>query len=370
MEIVGKGTWCGYLLDGCGHFRRVERPWVSSTFSLLFIFTLISSHSEILGLNTEILRDSYNSWGPSARTCLRFAREPEAICTHEQDVFDAAFELAKDASRFTDRQSLLAMHQTFVARPSPESRRMAIVEFGTNRLREIFIRTYAQQDHAVRCSFYRTIRGHPWFASPACQLFETHILLWFWHNYGNILVCTGAAASSPQLQISPCQNNLKFFYKAEELKDISEPGGSICLVPTSQTFPTLGAVVLTYNAVITLQITISLKLNANEQEFDLIYNNLPLDLLAKRRYRYHVFITDKEINAKSLREQNRTQVPNGTLVYSTAIGVESFGSMAPVTEERVDALEKARVSMYWLYAIWYLLGNMQVPPPEAMVADD
>src|ERR1700761_7786758 len=126
------------------------------------IFTLSSSHSKILGLNTEILRDSYHSWGPSARNCLRFAEEPEAIYAHEQDVFDAAFELTK-----TSRKSLLAMHQIFVVRPSPKSRRIAIVEFGTHRLREIFTRIYAQQDHAVRCSFYRTIREHSWFASPA-----------------------------------------------------------------------------------------------------------------------------------------------------------------------------------------------------------
>ena len=250
---------------------------------------------------------------------------------------------------------------------------MATVEFGTNRLREIFERTYSQQDHAVRCSFYRTIRGHPWFASPARQIFEIHVLLWFWHasNSSCFLGCTGAAASSPQLYVYPCRDNLKFFHRPEELKDISEPGSKlICLVPTSRTFPTLSAVVLTNYDVITIQITIALEHDANEQEFDLIYRNLPPGLLARRPTRHHVFITDKEINAKSLREQNHTQVPNGTLVYSTAIGVEYLDSNAAATEERMDALQQARVSMNWLFEIWYLLGNMQAPPSEAMVADD
>ena len=306
----------------------------------------------MLGLNTETLQESYNLWGPSARDCLRFARVPEAICTHEQDVLDAAFELAKDAHRFTNRQSLLAMHQTFVARPSPKSRRMAIVEFGTNRLREIFTRTYAQQDHAVRCSFYRTIRENSWFASPARQIFEIHLLLWFWHCYhSHSFPCIGAAANSPPLSISSCYYNLKFFYKVEELKDIGESEKPICLVPTSRSFPTLSAVILTNNAVVTLQITIALKHDANEQEIDLIYKNHPPDLLARRPGRYHVFITDNEVNAKSLREQNQIQVPNGTLVYSRAISVETLDSAVPATTALVDILEKARVSMYWLCGI-------------------
>ena len=216
----------------------------------------------------------------------------------------------------------------------------------------MFARAYAQQDYAVRYRFYETIRGHPWFTSPACQIFEIHILMWFWHyRYGNSLGCTGSAESSPQLQIRSCPENLKFFYKVEELKDISEPGKPICLIPTSPTFPTLSAVILTSNAVITAQITIALKHDANEQEFDLIYKNLPPGLLAKRPGRYHVFITDTGFTAKSLREQNQMQIPNGTLVYSADIGVEYLDLMAPVTEELVEALDKARVSMSWLYAI-------------------
>ena len=311
---------------------------------------LSSLCSNLLGLNTEILRDSYASWGPSTRDCLRFAKNPKAIGRHEQDVFRTASELTKDASHFTGFQLPSATHRIFVLRPSPDSREIACVEFGTNRLRNIVARAYAQQDNAVRYSFYRTIREHSWFASPAHQMVEIHLLLWFWHCHHNYsyIRCPGATEDSPRLKIPPCPENLKFFYKAEELKDISEPGKPICLVPTSRSFPTLSAVVLTSSDVITIQITFALRHDTNEPEFDLIYRNLPPDLLARRPGRYHVFITDKEIIAKSLREQNQTQVPNETLVYSAAFSIESS---ALVTEERVHALEKARVSMYWLYAI-------------------
>ena len=295
-------------------------------------------------------------------------KNPKAIGRHEQDVYRAASELTKDASLFTSFQVPSAIHRIFVIRPSPDSREIASIEFGTNRLRDIVARAYAQRDNAERYSFYRTIREHSCFASPARQMFEIHLLLWFWHYHCHALSCTGATASSPFFQIPSCRNNLKFFYKVEELKDISETQQSICLVPTSRTFPTLSAVVLADNAVITVQFTIALKHDANEQEFDLIYKNLPPDLLAKRPGRYHVFVTDKEINAKSLREQSQTQVPNGTLVYSAVIGVENMDSTVPVTEERVDALEKARVSMYLCCPIWYLFGSVQAPPSEATVA--
>ena len=282
----------------------------------------------------------------------------------------AASELTKDASHFTDFLVPSAMHQILVVRPSPDSREIASVEFGTNHLRDIVARAYAQRDRVVRCNFYRTIREHSCFASPARQIFEIHVLLWFWHYPSNHLLGTGAAASSPSLYIPYHWNNLKFFYKIEELKDSSDSENSICFVPTSRALPTLSAIVLTGNAVITVQITISLKHDVQEEEFDLIYKNLPPDLLAKRPGRYHVFITDNEINAKSLREQNQTQVPNGTLVYSVAMGIEQFDSWAPVTEAQVDALEKARVSIYLLRAMWYLSGNVQSPPSEATVADD
>lgn len=68
---------------------------------------------------------------------------------------------------------------------------------------------------------------------------------------------------------------------------MSESKKPKCLILTSRTFPTLDAVVLTSNAVITVKITISSTHDANKTGFDLIYNNLPDALLKKRPHRYH-----------------------------------------------------------------------------------
>lgn len=126
-------------------------------------------------------------------------------------------------------------------------------------------------------------------------------------------------------------------------------------MPLSRTFPTLNAIVLTDTVVITVQITIALQHDANKQEFDLIYKNLPPGLLSKQPDRYHIYRQREQ--RQTLREQNHTQVPDGTLVYSTAFSVESIDSTVLATERRMDALEKARVSMHWLYAIWCFIGK-------------
>ena len=65
--------------------------------------------------------------------------------------------------------------------------------------------------------------------------------------------------------------------------------------------PALDAVVLTSNAIIMVKIMLSPTHDTKEEGFDLIYPNLPLDLLRKRPNHYHLFITDNETNAKSLR---------------------------------------------------------------------
>jgi hypothetical protein len=302
---------------------------------------------ELLGLDTEIIRDSYISWGPSARNCVRFAKDPEERSRHEADVILTATSLTKNPNDFSFEVPS-ATHWIFLVRPSPNSRRLVTVDYATNRLREIVVRAYCQQDKTARYRFYRTIRRHPWFGAPAGHMYEIHVLLWFAYAQATqTLSCTGAQADSPELEIPSCPGNVIFFDNVDELShlmEISKPEGPMCLVPTSRTFPTLDAVVLTNDTIITVKITISPKHDAMEEGFGLIYKNLPPDLLFERPHRCHVFITDDGLNAKSLREQNRTEIPDGILSYTTVIDVNDLDSQAPATIEHLDALEEARVS--------------------------
>lgn len=160
------------------------------------ISTLISSRSELLGLETEIMRDTFDAWGPSARSCIIFARNTKEIIRHEEDVTQAARLLTENDSRFTDFNDE-ATHRIFVVRPSPDSRQLRTVKFGTNHLFEIVARAYAGQEHVARYGFYKTIRGDPWFGGPAGEMYKIHVLLWLLHAPDETLSCTGAMATFP-----------------------------------------------------------------------------------------------------------------------------------------------------------------------------
>ncbi|KAF8260034.1 hypothetical protein EI94DRAFT_1749735 [Lactarius quietus] len=377
-HAIPDGTWtltdshtgfekpCGAFLTACGSRRTwlVQttapsednwRTWKKEYRADIYwmdVITLdeLNALGKILHPTLDIKRmhDIYNSWGPSARNCIWFAADPELILCHEHDVVIAAFTLTNDTSCFTDFKSSSVMHDIFVVRPSPKSRRMVTVDFGTNRLREIVTCTYAKQNHAGRQEFYKTIRGDPLFSSLERHLFKIHILLWFWHartSPEEHLMCNDDVGYGPQISISACPGNLKFFSRPEDLQKMDHPTSPMCLVPTSPMFPTIDAVVLTDSNVITVHITIAPNCDSKEPEFDLIYDNIPADMLVERPGRYHVFITDREFNAKSLLEQKPTQIPKRTKVCATVVDIGQLDSKALlVTEERVKELEKVRAA--------------------------
>ncbi|KAH9071614.1 hypothetical protein EDB83DRAFT_260484 [Lactarius deliciosus] len=378
---IPSGTWA--LTDSCPGFEQpcaaffeasgAGRAWIVQTTSpstrnysswqkkrkaVLFwmqVFPLneLMALAIILDLDGESLQNNYNLWGPSARDCISLMKDPKDVSSHAQSVVQAVHNLAKDTSQFSDFQ-FTSTQQLFVIRPAADSRQVPAVEFGTNYLRRAVAHAYANHDHATRRSFYSKIRRDPMFSLPAGQIYEIHILLWFRHARNTeFLPCTSNVTGSPQLKIPACPGNLKFFSKPQELDKIYEPRRPICWVPTSETLPALGAIILTNHSVITVQISIASKHDAKNLGFEDIYRNLPPHL--KTKPRCHVFITDSESNAESLQEQNL--VPEGTQVFSAIADVEELDSKVAITGDRVEALEKDRVSVYWLRTIRHLLGT-------------
>jgi hypothetical protein len=311
--------------------------------------------SKILHLDANSLRKYYDLWGPSARLCISLTRNPNYVAGYEDRVVMGADLLTKDHDQFNTSNQDSPIHRLFfVVRPAPD-RRTSYEDFAINRICEIVLCAYARQNEAVRASFYEAIRGTPWFGPPAGKMYKVHVFLWFQYSQSS-LQCTGAESTFPELSVPACpgEGNFRFYSKPKDLADIladieeCQTGKPICVVPTSETFPFFDAFIITGVAVITIQVTIYDKHDAKEGGFEIL-NSLPF--LAKRPNRYHVFITDKEINAAKLRKQKLPQIPNGTLVYSAVVPVEKLESEAPVTEERVLALGRLRVSIYWLYAI-------------------
>jgi hypothetical protein len=198
----------------------------------------------------------------------------------------------------------------------------------------------------MRQRFYNTISRHPWFRASAGHIFETHVLLWLRYAPAQeCLPCTRAVDSSPLLEIPACGKNMEFFARVEDLKNVGEPESQKCLVPVAQNFPTLDAVILTHKFVITIQITVGSTHDAKSTGFEKVYKWLPSDFLANRRW-CHVFLTDAEDKADSLRGQKLNSVPEGMTihVYSAFMNVDQCGSI--LTSPRVEELNM--VWRYWL----------------------
>ena len=85
---------------------------------------------------------------------------------------------------------------------------------------------------------------------------------------------------------------------------MDEPGCPMYLVFTSPIFRTPDAIVLTGSAVITVDVTITSIYDS--RKLVLISSiNIPPSLPTNRPRRYHVFIADREGNAKALRERSQ-----------------------------------------------------------------
>ncbi|KAH9044173.1 hypothetical protein EDB84DRAFT_1436073 [Lactarius hengduanensis] len=145
------------------------------------------------------------------------------------------------------------------------------------------------------------------------------------------LPCTGARATSPQLKIPACPENLKILSKPDGPRKRDEPystvqcNGQNVGFPLHQYFP-----LLTPSS--SVRIAIASRRKAKGFGFNRINDSLPHDLKTRRPRQCHAFITDTDYHAKSLREQNLTQIPNGTHVYSAVVDVDQLDSMGLVTE--------------------------------------
>ena len=227
------------------------------------------------------------------------------------------------------------------------------VQIAKNHLFGIVSRSYAELDQATRQSFFQAISGQRWFDTVAGRIFETHALLWFRNSPDqDTLPCIPAdSENNLPLRIPVCGNNLAFFSKAEGLKNVDEQHeGLKCLVPVSQDFPTVDAIFLTENFIITVQMTVASTHDANIIGFEKVYQHLPSKVKATRQWG-HVFLSNSEDKATVLREQRLTGLPQKMEVgvYSAVIDIEQSASI--LTLQRVEELNKYEVRRYRLHVI-------------------
>lgn len=330
------------------------RCWPLGKLNIVFVayLALNSPYSRILNQDLDLMRKNYKLWGPSARTCMSLTND-NALERHKRKLDRAVDRFTKDFTQFEKIDAASVSHQLFVVRPT-ESRQYETVEFASDHVLGLVSRAYATRDHAARQYFYKTISGHTWFGASVGRIFETSVLLWFRHSPDNDFIqCHSALNRIPDLRIEPCRENIRYFDKVDELKNVHEEETQLCMVPISQTFKTVDAIIITKLSIITVQMTVSHTHGANLEGFKNIYDAFSPELLSQRG-RYHVFITDTVDKAISLGRQKtlaeRVKIDMSIKLYSAFIEFEKLDSV--ITGKRVDELETNRASScHWLYVI-------------------
>ena len=220
----------------------------------------------------------------------------------------------------------------------------------TNYIRDIILYAAAEVDANELIRFYHLISKIPDFRASAGNMFERFVLSWLSSDpNAPLLICSPAAASDPDnpvLEIPACgMERTSFFGSYTALKKARVDQLPLCLLPTSQTFAAVDAIIYTEDSIITVQVTISNEHSAKGDGLTAIEKAIPSRIKKNRKW-CHVFITDNDKNATSLRGQTLSDLPKRFSIYS---GVFDIGQLTRARTS-IEAFDEKRVSRSWLHA--------------------
>ncbi|KAI9454998.1 hypothetical protein BJY52DRAFT_1417649 [Lactarius psammicola] len=273
----------------------------------------------ILGLDVGNPRHIYEKWGPSARSCVR--------------VENAAQEFIKHAATTTMFDEMKVSHLLFSIRPVKQcrdERRIQIAEVATDHIRTVISYAAAEVKAQERIDFYQTVSTHPWFRVSAGVMFKGLVCSWLYAR-SNVPPLRCFATGMLDLEIPACgQDQTTFFGSKNGLKNVNgDKKLPLCLLPTSENFPTA-------DAIVTIQVTISDCHDAKKSGFDTIKKLIPSDF--RRDKWHHVFITDDDRRAVSLRNQTLNEDLGDILIYSGVFDISRSG----VTREDMEAYDEKK----------------------------
>ncbi|KAI9433100.1 hypothetical protein BJY52DRAFT_842799 [Lactarius psammicola] len=361
-----EGTWalsdsnvitkrpCNAFLEAAG----CQRAWIIQTTSPLevrwkewskehnadvfvmkyFSIDEITALSKLFGLDVGKIQRLYERWGPSVRTCVMLSKGGED--SHEHRVKNAANSFVTNTPKTPEFDETKVSHILFSIRPEKEDREgrmIQIPEIATDHIKTIISYAAADAKAQERIDFYQTISTQPGFMAAAGEMFQGFVLSWLYARSG-VPPIRCISTGMPDLEIPACGVNQTTFFgsKGGLTKVNGDRKDPLCLLPTSKNFPFADAVVITNECIITIQVTVSHWHTANESGFTYIKNLLP-SFLKRNKWR-HVFITDNDDKAVSLRNQTLSGVPEDAVVYSGVFDIGRSG----VTREDMEAYNDER----------------------------
>ena len=300
---------------------------------------------------------------------MRLSRYPNQEFNHAVDVNNAAEKFIKRDPTITNFNAITVSHVLFSIRPEVEGkggRTVMVTEMATDHIKTIISYAAADANAQERIDFYQKISTQPGFGVPVSKMFEGFVLSWL-YACSNVAPLRCFATGQLELEIPACREGQTTFFDGENR--LGKVNGDkllpLCLLPTSKSFPTANAIVITNEFIITVQVTISDQHSAKKSGFDAIKKLIPTDL-RRDNWRY-VFITDDDDRAVSLRNQTLFELPKGTLVYSGVFDIGRSG----VTRKHMEAYnEKKEVSGSWLHGIgayWGITSNPPTSNPPAEI---
>ncbi|KAI9441166.1 hypothetical protein BJY52DRAFT_502957 [Lactarius psammicola] len=345
---------CDAFLDAAGWQKAwiiqttspMEERWkMWSKYSKAHVFVMkyisideITALSKLFGLDVGNIQRLYERWGPSVRTCVELSGGGED--SHEHRVKNAANSFVKNPPITPKFDETKVSHILFSIRPKKEDRegRMTqIPEIATDHIKTIISYAAADAKAQERIDFYQTISTQPGFMAAAGEMFQGFVLSWLYARSG-VPPIRCIATGMLDLQIPACGVDQTTFFgsKGGLTKVNGDRKDPLCLLPTSKNFPFADAVVITNEYIITIQVTVSYRHTANESGFTYIKDLLP-SFLKRDKWR-HVFITDNDDKAVSLRNQTLSGVPEDAVVYSGVFDIGRSG----VTREDMEAYNNER----------------------------
>jgi hypothetical protein len=270
---------------------------------------LSDSISRLLELDLDKLLSYYQTWGPSARTCINLVRCTLTVEEHEQNASEAAATFAsnpQDLFRLVSGfNSSNVSHVLFAVLPLPGSRGEIRAEIPTNHLNGILARAVAMFDATQQSMFFSQISSHPWTTSSAGWMFEKFVHIRLTLHSASSLECV--SANAPTLTMPVCRYTYPLNGKTS-LQKVNKFKLPFYMRRTSTSFTSIDAIICIESDIFLVQATLTSQHDVKVSGLDAIFDNLPVKFRQHRNWRL-VFITPTEECAQGLRNQSTSLPP-------------------------------------------------------------
>jgi hypothetical protein len=214
-------------------------------------------------------------------------------------------------------------HILVTLRPKIPDRFTGVMAIETDFLRDFVHQAWKQQEAKKQVSFYNLISGHPWLSGSKGYIFEKFVKDFLIdHPTSKGLQCTARDPTMSQpLDVIPVCKSKQIFDGKTKLGDVTKLGLEFpsLWLPASKIHAFADALIFTEKHIISIQATVSARHTADPAKLKVLENAIPKQFQEQRSW-CHVFVTDREFTAESLRKQ-KLKLPEHVNVYSSVLNV-------------------------------------------------